>query len=147
VHKHAEPSAHAGLIPEDGTLAQYWSSMLFWSVRISRERGVEPPSHGRLNSALTQATQLLESRGEQHAGQKREDDIHDNDAKDTLSDAGAKPRIKRTKTQSSQAGHEHTDPTPFQASSIQPTFTARLSPILNRSWRTLQHIRFLALEA
>ena len=83
--------------------------MLFWSERIYRQRGVEPPSHVRLNTTLTQATKLLESRGKQHAGQKRVDDMNDNDSEDTLSDAGAKPRIKRTKTQSSQAGHQYTE--------------------------------------
>jgi len=75
-----------------------------------RQRGVEPPSQERLEWVLHQATtKLLESHGQQHDGQKIVDDLYDDVSKDTLSDAGAKPRIKRTRTQSSQASHESTE--------------------------------------
>jgi hypothetical protein len=103
VHKHGQLSA------ESGTLPQYCSSMLFWSERIYRQRGVEPPSSGRLDWALTQVSKFLESRAQQQHAQTREDDLHDEDSKDTLSDTGSQPRTKRTKMQSYQASHEHTE--------------------------------------
>ena len=80
--------------------------MLVWSERIYRQRGVEPPNRWRLHWALTQAAILLESRGQKRNDRKRGQDLYDGDTSDTVSDAGAQRRVKRTKTQSFRASHE-----------------------------------------
>jgi len=83
--------------------------MLYWSERIYHERGIEPPNRGRLEWALTQAARLLELCGQAQADRKRERDLYEGHTSDTLSDAGARPRIKRTKTQSSRTSHDNTE--------------------------------------
>jgi len=87
--------------------------MLFWSEYIYHERGIEPPSRERLDWALTHAVKLLESHGQEYDEQKHEDDLDDCDTSDTLSDSGAKPKVKRTRAQRSQVDHECKEPPAF----------------------------------
>ena len=110
VYKHGQVSTTSVDDPDSSAFSQYYSSMLFWTEYIYRERGVEPPRRERLEWALTQAVKLLESPRQEYDEQKHEDDLDDCDTSDTLSDSGAKPKVKRTRAQRSQADYKCKEP-------------------------------------